>query len=66
MRIHNFVTLVHDFWFAVSGYSLSRPKVSRSELFDVTENQSFWCSTMQSYHELSTKALSILVHFAAT
>jgi len=35
-------------------------------LFDATELKSFYCSTMQNYLKLSTKALSILVHFAAT
>jgi len=35
-------------------------------LFDATELKSFYCSTMQNYLKLSTKALSILVHFATT
>jgi len=35
-------------------------------LFDSTETElySFWCSIMQSYQKLSTKALSILVPLA--
>jgi len=34
-------------------------------LFDATELESFWCSTVQSYQKLSTKALSIWMPFAA-
>jgi len=33
-------------------------------LYDAIELESFWCSTMLSYHKLSIKTLYILMPFA--